>query len=820
MNRMCNKSCFIRKVLPHLTAIAVFAAITILFFAPQFGGKDISTHDMVQASGMDRDIVEYIEEYGEHPQWAGRAFSGMPAYAVNMNYEGRIIKNLADQTYILGRPASWIFIAMAGFYLMLVLFGVNPWLGILGGVAYGLSSYFVIIIYAGHITKMMALAWIPPVIGSIRYAYRQRMWLGAALTGVFLAIDISTSHPQIPYYFMFVIVALGINELVRAYREKLLVRFAKTTGLLLLAVGLAFGANAIQLYYIADYTEDSTRGKSELTALADADNQTSGLDKDYITAWSYGKLETLNLLVPNLYGGGREFSTDGPVAKSLRPYQVPKDFVTNIPSYWGDQPQTDGAVYLGACVIFLAFLSLFWLRGREKWWIVAVSILAIFLAWGRHFMFFSDLFIDYFPLYNRFRTVSMILVIVQWSVPLLAVLALQKLWDGQLSREKFMRGMKWSLGIVGGLALFIGLFGPALSSFSSPVDSQIGLPDEVIYAMEQERASLMRLDAFRSLAFVLVSAALVWFFYNGKLKKGIFVAALLLFVTVDLFGIDKRYIAYDDFKPVRQALSIPMTEADRLILQDQSDYRVANFTVSPFMDATTSYYHRSIGGYSAAKLQRYQELIEHHLGQSNTAVYDMLNTKYFIVPGENNQPQVQVNPGAMGSAWYVPDIEWVPDADAELAALAAETGFDPAVTAVVDERFRNRVTLSLPAIDSTADVVLTEYEPNHVTYRTYSDKDGIVVFSEIFHPKGWTAYIDGQPAEYFRANYVLRAMQVPAGEHTVEFRFAAPHHALLAGITRASSLILLLGSLGLIIGGAVCRSRRNKCDRITDGEQK
>lgn len=811
-----GKSWIVRNIVPHVVALAIFALLSALFFAPQYEGKALRQFDMVQFSGITSDIHQHIDRYGEHPEWAGRNFSGMPSYLIDMDYDGRWVKNVADHTYILGQPAAWIFIAMAGFYLMLLLFGVNPWLSIVGGVAYGLSSYFVIIIGAGHITKMMALAWIPPMMGAVWYAYRRHMWLGAALTGIFASVEISTSHPQIPYYFLFAILALVINELVIAYKEKTLVRFGKATALLALAAALAVGSNIVQLYYVSDYSKDSTRGKSELTAATvDTDNHTGGLDRDYITMWSYGKLETLNLLVPNLYGGGHDFAPDGEVAQSLRKYQVPRDFVSNVPSYWGTQPSTEGPVYLGAGIVFLCVFGLFLLNGRQKWWLLSVSVLAIFLAWGRHMMWFTDLFLDYFPMYNKFRTVSMILVVVEWSVPLLAMLGLWRLWQGGVSDEKFKKGFKWSLGMVGGLTLVIAILGPAFSSFSGANDQAMGLPEDVIAAMQGERASMMRADAFRSLGFVLAAAALVWLFYKGKLKRGWFVAALLVMVVLDLFPLDKRYVSAADFRPKREALAIPMTEADKLILQDTTDYRVANLTTSLFQDATTSYYHRSVGGYHAAKLRRYQDLIEHHLSQNNMAAYDMLNTKYFIIPDQQNggSPIVQANPQACGSAWFVDSIAWVDNADGEIAALNGKAGFDPHTTAIVDRRFASQINgIDLKA-DTTATIQLTEYRVNRQTYRTRAVADGVAVLSEIYYPKGWSATMDGEPVEYFRADYVLRAIRVPAGEHTIVFSFKAPHHALLVGITRASSLILLLGSLGLMIGLGM----RNRKKEDSDG---
>lgn len=797
-----------RKSLPHIVAIALFALLSAVFFAPQFSGEALRQGDMIQASGMNQDILQHKEQWGEHPQWAGRMFGGMPAYLIDMNYDGRWVKSLADSSYILGQPASWLFIAMSGFYLMLLMFGVNPWLGIIGGIAYGFSSYFVIIIIAGHITKMMALAWIAPLIGSIWYAYRCNRWLGAVLAGLFAAIEISTSHPQITYYFLFVIIALVINELVVAIKEGRLVGFGKTTATLVLTAALAVGANIVQLYYVADHTSETIRGRSELTsAMVNADVHTSGLDKDYALAWSYGKMETLNLLIPNLMGGGRDFSDDGDVARSLQKYSASKDYVQLLPSYWGPQPFTEGPVYIGAAVIFLAVFGLFVLRARQKWWIVTVLALAIMLAWGSHMMWLSDLMLDYFPLYNKFRTVSTILVIVEWCMPLLAVLALQKVWQESIPAERFNRAMMWALGIVGGICLITVVMGAAFADFTGLSDNSMGLPEDVMEAMVTERASMMRADALRSLGFVLVASALLWLLYKKKMKLGLFTVAMVATVALDLIVVDKRYVSYDDFQAKREAVAVHMTSADRAILQDTTNYRVANMSVNPWQDGTTSYYHRSVGGYHAAKLRRYQQLIDHHLSRENMAVFNMLNTKYFILPGPEGELSVQINPNASGNAWFVRHVQWVDSPDAEIAALASDpqtgAGFNPLRTVVVDRRFAGELA-QVPssgdlASDSTAKIELVSYKVNELTYRSSSAALGVAVFSEIYFANGWTAYIDGVPAPYVRADYVLRAMEIPSGDHTIVFKFEAPHFATLVWITRISSLLLILGTLALLM---------------------
>lgn len=782
---------FLKKAMPHISAIILYIIVSAAYFAPQFDGQALRQSDMVHHGGMNRDIVEHQDRYDEHPQWAGRMFGGMPAYVIDMNYDGRLIKEGYSVLYFLGEPASYIFLAMAGFYFMLLCFRVNPWVAIVGGLAYGLSSYFFIIIGVGHITKMMALAFVAPMVGAVFLAYRGKLWLGASLAGIFASIEISCSHPQITYYFLFVLLALVINEAVTAFKEKALPRFGKATAVLAVAAALAIGSNVVQLYYVNDYAKDTTRSASELT-VADNANSTSGLDKDYATAWSYGKMETLNLFIPNLMGGSSAggFAADGEVADALSKYNA-RNIATKLPAYWGPQPGTSGPVYIGAIAIFLFVFSLFVLRGRQKWWILAVLALSIMLAWGHNMMWLSSLMLDHFPLYNKFRTVSMILVIAEWAIPLLGVLALQKLWEGSIEKPQAVKALKYSIYITGGLALAVALVGSGLFSFAGQSDGAMGLPEDVISAMVSERASLMAADAWRSLAFVLMGGGVIWMFTAGKLKKSVMIVCFAALVMADMITVDRRYLSSEDFMPQRQAREIAATDADRQILADTTNYRVANMSVDMFNDATTSRFHRSVGGYSAAKLRRYQDVIERHLSKNNMAVYDMLNTKYFIVP-KDGEPTVMLNDGAMGSAWYVDNVEYVDSPDAEIAALDT---VNPRVTAVVDKVFEPVIGRSNVNADSSAMVAMTEYRVNRQVYRTSAATEGVVVFSEIYYPKGWTAYIDGVEAPYFRADYILRAMVVPAGEHTVEFRFAAPHFVMVESITYISSIILILGFL-------------------------
>lgn len=785
----------LKKALPHVVAIIIFMSIAAMFFAPQYEGKALRQGDMVQVYGMGRDIVLHKEAYDEHPQWAGNMFSGMPAYLIDMNYDGRYVKELAGYMYFLGQPAAFLFLAMAGFYLMLLMFGINPWLAIIGGVGYGLSSYFPIIIEAGHITKMMAMCWIAPLIGSIYYAYRGRRLLGVLLAGIFASIEISTSHPQITYYFLFAIIGLLIVEIVRTAKEKSWRRFWITTAALFGAAVLAIGSNFVQLYYVAGYTGDTIRGASELTATSTSTK--GGLDKDYATAWSYGKGETFNMFIPNLMGGASTggFSNDGAVASALRKYQA-RDLAQQLPGYWGDQPFTSGPVYLGAVIVYLFVLGLFVIRGWRLWWTLGVMAISLMLAWGNNMMWFSELFLNYFPLYNKFRTVSMILVLVQWAVPMLGIFALNDIVSGRVDKQKARKGIIGALGITGGFALIVAFVMPGMLDFSSAQDMKMGLPDDIIEAMRVERADLMSADALRSFGFVVAAAGILWCWLMGWIKELVLALGLGVLVTLDLYQVDRRYVKIENFRPQRTANAIEMTPANREILKDTTNYRVANFTVGTFNDATTSYFHRSVGGYHAAKLRRYQDLIDYHLARRNMAVYSMLNTKYFIT--ENG---VIENPDALGNAWFVDRVELVENPNKEIEAMEAED-WDPRIVAFVDQRFEDQISLrdrQMRVVDQADYISLDQYRVNYLKYTANTSEPRVALFSEIYYNKGWKVFLDGVEVPYFRADYVLRGMNIPEGEHIIEWRFESPNFALVVWITRICSLILIVGLVWVII---------------------
>ncbi len=799
-----------RRWLPHVVAVLVFMLFSVCYFSPQYSGRAIPQSDVVMYEGMRHDIQEHRAQYGDDPQWTAGMFGGMPAYTVEMKYEGRLVKKLADALRFLGDPASLFFIAMIGFYIMLLCFGVNPWLAMAGGLSFGLSTYFYIIMQVGHITKMMAIAFAPPMIGAVWLAYRRNMWLGVALAGVCASIEISCSHPQITYYFFLAVAAMVVNEFVVALKEKRLPKFAKTSALLLVAGVLAVGSNASQLYYTYKYSKDSMRGPSELVfAGAEAANQTSGLDKEYATQWSYGKMETFNLFIPDLYGGSSSnvVSEQGPVAEVMAGSPYPLEYFR---TYWGEQPGTSGPVYIGAVVIFFAVLGMFLVRGRNKWWIVAITALTVMLSWGKNFMGLTSLFLDYFPAYNKFRAVSMILVVAEWSLPLLAFLGLQRVWAGEIERKEFGRALKNTLYITGGVVLFFLILGGSLFSFTSTAESE--WPAVLRAALAKERASMMRADAFRSLVFVLLSAGLVWAFYGAKVKRWVFVVLLSGLVLADMVPVNLKYLNHRSFVEKEAALAVSPTQTDLAIMADPDpDFRVLNRTVSTFNDATTSYFHKSIGGYHGAKLGRYQEMIDRYflqpagekdparqqlLMQGNMNMLNMLNTKYIIDRGEDGAEAAYVNDGALGHAWFVDAVKIAANANEELDAVAE---IDPSTEAVVDRRFESQLSAADYVVDSTASIVLTDYRLNHLTYETSNDRAGLAVFSEIYYAFGWKAYLDGAEVPHMRADYILRAMEIPAGVHKVEFVYSAPNFRTITNITLLCSLLLIAGVAGVAV---------------------
>ena len=791
------------KSLPALVAIVAFFAVCAFCFAPQFEGRKLAMHDIQQFDGMSSDIRAHRTATGEDPQWTGAMFSGMPAYQINIKYPSQIIKRTVDwvQSLFAG-PAAMPFFAMVAAFVMALLMGMSAWVGLIVGLAYGLSTYFFLIIGAGHITKMWALVYAPAMLGAIHYTLRQNMWLGGALTALFASLEVGANHPQITYYFVLAAAALFISEVVYAVKEKRYKDIAKRTAVLLGAAVLALGANFAPLYYTMQHTADTTRGGSALVA----EGERKGLDIDYATAWSYGIGESWNMLIPDFMGGdsGATFSRDGEVAATLNEIGLDKRVAQQLPTYWGEQPYTAGPTYLGAVVIFLALLGLILAAPRDRWWILAATILAILMSWGYHAMWFTELCFNHLPLYNKFRAVSTALVIVEWSAPLLAGVALWQLYKQWDNKKALTRAVAIAAGATAGVCLIFAVAGSAMFDFGREADGEMmseqfremlsgmeggeayisrGLHAELGYqtadAMAAERASILSADAWRSFIFIALAALLLVgaLRIDQKWRKWA-LCGLAVLIVADILPINLRYLPYDTFVAKRNT-EIKPTAADKQIMADKElGYRVMNLTVSPFNDATTSKFHRSIGGYHGAKMGRYQDIIDRYLNEGNQSVIDMLNTKYFITNGG-----VIENETRNGAAWFVQNIEIVESAEEELSAL----GYIDLKTTAVAEAGAPR-----PQIKGAGVIELVEYRPNRLVYDyTLTGGTGVAVFSEIYYDKGWQAYVDGEPCDSFRADYLLRAMVLPEGSHRVEWRFRAPNWNLATTITLICSILII-----------------------------
>ncbi len=822
---------YLLRALPFAAAFVLFFGISALYFSPQFAGEELPQHDVVQYEGMVRDIRLQRAETGEDPQWTGGMFGGMPAYLINVAYPAQAVKNTVGAVVrVIDAPAAFLFFAMLGMWLMLLMVGVNPWVGIVAALAYGLSTYLLLIIGAGHVTKSWALVYAPLMMGGIYCTLRRNPWIGGAATALFASLQIGVNHPQITYYFLMAAALFWLSEGFFALREMRLRDFAKRTAVLLAAGVLAVGSNFSPLWYTLQHTRDTIRGGSELAA-ADKSDGASGLDLEYATAWSYGPAESWNLLIPDFMGGDsmRSFSSDGEVAGALREYGL-SELAGQLPAYWGDQPFTAGPTYLGAVSLFLALMGCLLGRGRDKWWAIAATVLALLLAWGRHFMPFTELFFTYLPGYDKFRTVSMILVIAQWTVPLLGAVGLMYLWrNREEDRTRFRRALAWSLGVVGGLCLLFAVAGSAIFDFGRQAAEeqmtatfgnwfrQAGMTAELrqgldaelgrttAEAMAAERVSIMQADAWRSFVFVLLAAGAVFLYLRRWCGRGVLVALLGVWMAVDLVTVDLRYLSADDFVPARRNRVMP-TEADRRILQDKEPgYRVLNLTVSPFNDATTSYFHRSVGGYHGAKLARYQDLIEWYLTDLDESVLDMLNTRYVIVSPDS----VIRRETSLGAAWFVEGILATDSAREEIERLGEVDLRRVAVIRRDDLGKSARLEPESREGGFEGSIRLTEYRPNCLKYEYSADRPAVAVFSEIFYDKGWTAYVDGEEVPAFRADYVLRALQLPAAEHgTVEWRFRAPKWRAVESVTLVSSLAILAGCAAVLVYLLVRRKKR------------
>lgn len=810
--------------LHSLLGVGILLVITLVYFYPDvFEGNVLRQHDTLQGVANGQEAAAFAEATGETTRWTNSLFSGMPTFQISPSYGSSKLISTVERAYSLWlpNPANLVFIMMLGFYILMLAMRTRWYVALLGAIAYGFSSYFFIIIGAGHIWKFSTLAYVPPTIAGIILCYRGKYIGGGVLAAFFAMLQIAANHIQMTYYFLFVIVALVIAFFVEHKRANTLKKWAKATGVLAIAAALAVGANLPSLYNTYEYSKQTMRGGHSELAVASANSTKGGLDKNYITQWSYGISETFSLLIPNIKGGATIIPTDGQnvqtsmaeVEQVKEDYQKGKiDYQTYsnlqmFPQYFGDQPMTNGPVYVGALIFALFILGLIIVKGPVKWALFAVTVLSVALSWGHNMMWLTDWFIDHFPLYNKFRTVASILVIAEFTMPLLAALALQKIVTTPDFFKLHSKAFFGSFGIsiffclLGMMAPSV--FGSGISQMEADMFAEYaaqGYDLSPLYASLQDaRMAMVSADALRSFVFLVIGAALFWLYFKNILKKEALCGALLVVVLIDMYPVDKRYLNTKSFsmKPAMAQQTIEPRPVDLQILQDTAmNYRVMD--LSRFGDAMPSYFHKCIGGYHAAKLTRYQDLIDRQISKNNVEVLNMLNAKYLVV----DDTTAHINPEALGNGWFVDKVTYVKGAQAEMAVLDT---LHTAVGAVADESFRS-VLGEAKAVMPGDTIIETVYKPNELHYKTISRNGGLAVFSEIYFPWGWTATVDGKEVPVGRVNYVLRALQLPAGEHTVVFRFDPQSVHATETVSYASVALIYLALIGafLLLGKGNC----------------
>lgn len=791
------------KVLPFLIAILVFVIISLTYFSPVLEGKKLFQSDIAQFKGVSKEIVDFRTEYHTEPYWTNRVFGGMPAYNVSAYYPHNYIKKADQLLRFLPRPADYLFLYFLGFFILLYVLKVEWKLAIVGALAFGFSTYLIIIFGAGHNAKAHAIAYMPVVLAGILSVFKRNYLTGFVLTALGMALEINASHPQMSYYLMFMVIILGLIYLVDALKEKTLPHFVKSIIILFAAVIIAIGVNATSLLATQEYAKESTRSKSELTIKPDGTSKrdiTTGLTKEYITEYSYGILETFNILIPRFYGGGSREN----LGKDSETYLFLKDkigrtqaksFAENLPTYWGTQTYVEAPAYIGAVLVFLFVLGLFSVKGNLKKWLLAVTVFSILLSWGKNFPALTNFFIDYVPLYNKFRAVSSIQVIAELAIPLLAILTVNKFLKDKNDKESKLKYLKYATIGVGGLTLLFTLFGSSLFSFESLRDTGLeqqlpGFSDAII----ADRKSLFFKDSLRSFLLIIISAGLLWAFLERKINRNATIIVFAVLILIDLVIVDKRYVNNDDFVSKRQQeIPFQATIINKEILKDKSHYRVINWVVNPMNDGSTSYFHNSIGGYHAAKPRRYQELFEFQIAKNNIEVWNMLNTKYIIFPDNQGEERLQQNYEANGNAWFVNEVEFVDTADEEIKGLDS---LRTKQKAIVNVDFKTEIKKLKFAKDSLDIITLISYQPNEMKYESNTSSEQLAVFSEMYYKNGWNAYLDGKLTPHIRANYVLRAMQVPAGRHEIVFKFEPTVIKKGNTITLTSFALLLLIPIG------------------------
>ncbi len=812
----------LQKGLPYFTAVIVFIVLSAVYFSPVLKGKELPQMDNTHAIGMAKELVDYEKETGDKAMWTNSMFSGMPAYQIKGDSSNDIF-SYVNRVTRLGLPFKTIailFMYLLGFYLLLISLKIDPWLSIAGAIAFAFGSYNLIIIIAGHITKTYAIALMASVIAGVLYTYNRNKWTGGLFTAIALGMEIAYNHVQITYYLAILVLVIITAKFIYAIKEKVLPHFVRATGVLAIAAILAFLPSITNLWSTYEYGKLSIRGKSDLKA-PEGQKEHSGLDKDYAFAWSYGKKETLTLLVPNVVGGASEGLANSKEAMSNVDNRL-KQYVGQSSQYWGGRSFTSGPVYIGAIICFLFFLGAFYYKGKERWWLIGATILSIFLAWGKNFAVFNDFIFYYFPLYNKFRTVEMALVIASVTMPLLAFLGLKTIYDKPEVIKQDIKSFFIAFILTGGVSFLLAIMPTAFYDFLTPMEKNIfseqiskGGENATMYQLLESnlvaaRQTLLTADAWRSFFFILLAAGSIWFYAQGKISTRYFTWGLAILILIDLWGVDMRYLNNDKFISKTKAKQIfAKSKADIIIDQDKDlYYRVFSIYQNPFTEVNTSYFHKSIGGYHGAKLRRYQDVIDRYLSPDwqqlittlkqpgampgdaeeqldNMPVLNMLNAKYVIF-NPNEQPIF--NPNYMGNAWFVNSVMIVSGADEAITAIGKT---DMHNVAVVAQEFANKVE-GYKRDSINGQVLLNNYAPDHLIFTSTSTQKQLAVFSDIYYAKGWNAYIDGKPAGYIRVNYMLRGLMIPAGEHTIVFKFEPKSYKYGQIIALISSILVLL----------------------------
>ncbi len=821
-----------KKILPHLAILVIFVLISYIYFAPVLDGKVIRQGDLTHAKGASKELIDYKAKTGLDAMWTNSMFSGMPAYQI----KGGTQKNIyyyVNNFLRFGMPyysVAIVFIYLLGFYILLITLKLNPWLSLVGAIAFAFSTYNFIIIEAGHITKTYAIAYMPLVIAGVMMTFNKKYLIGGIFTAFALGMEIAANHIQMTYYLMLMILIMALVKFIYAIVEKEIKMFFIASTVLVFAVVLAFLPNITNLWTTYEYGKYTIRGATELKQ--EVKKHSGGLDPAYAYAWSYGKAETFTLLIPNFMGGAsnQELSVNSALYKEAKgKMENPREIIQNAPTYWGEMPFTSGPAYAGAIICFLFVLGLFIVKGPEKWWLLGATILSILLSWGSNLQWFSDLFFNNFPLYNKFRSVSSILVIAGLTMPLLGFLAIKEIMKKEFDKVKLIKPVLYSLAIVGGLAFMFFAIPNAFFKFTTTNDSQYmayGYPEWFFNALYQDRASLLRWDSFRSLVLILLAALIIWLFLKSKIKNAILISGLAVLILFDMWGVAKRYLNDNSFvkKNIGQNEFVK-SAADEIILKDNSkEYRVLNLN-NPFNEVNTSYFHKSIGGYHGAKLKRYQELFDScittdinrlvgvlsnkptdsliNIALKNCKTINMLDAKYIIY---NPATPPLLNTHAYGNAWFVDGYKLVDNANSELSSVKSTSVWQ---TAIIDKKYEDLVKNFKYSKDSIASIKLIDYKPDYLTYQSKSNKEQLTVFSEIYYDKGWNAYIDGIKTPHFRADYVLRAMIIPAGDHKIEFKFEPNSYFMGQKIALYSSIFVVLLLLA-IAGFEIYRNNKLK----------